>query len=61
MENEEKLYRLGFSLINGIGPKTFKLLIDFFGSATEAWKSSSATLTENFGQNIATKVETYIL
>ena len=43
---DEIAYWLGFSLVKGIGPVRFRRLMDFFGSAEEAWKASSAALRE---------------
>ncbi|MCX6725773.1 MAG: DNA-processing protein DprA [Candidatus Shapirobacteria bacterium] len=40
MEIDEKLYWFGFSLFNGIGPKRFALLKNYFGSAQKAWQAS---------------------
>lgn len=36
----ERDYYLAFSLVNGIGPKTFLLLLKHFKTAKKAWKSS---------------------
>lgn len=36
---DEKLYWFGFSLFNGIGPKRFALLKNYFGSAQKAWQA----------------------
>ncbi|PIU03655.1 DNA-protecting protein DprA [Candidatus Shapirobacteria bacterium CG08_land_8_20_14_0_20_39_18] len=38
MTNEEKKYWIGFSCVPGIGPKKFKTLLKYFGSAEKAWK-----------------------
>ena len=40
----ERDYYLGFSLISGIGPKTFKKLLKHFKTAEKAWNSTSAGL-----------------
>jgi DNA processing protein len=37
---------LGFSIVRGIGPARFKLLIDYFGSAISAWSAPEAKLRE---------------
>lgn len=37
--DQEHLYWLGFSLLEGIGPKRFALLRDYFGSAKKAWQA----------------------
>lgn len=36
--DEERLYWLGFSAFNGVGPKRFALLKNYFGSAKKAWQ-----------------------
>jgi len=36
---DEKKYWLGFSVFQGIGPRRFKLLYDFFGSAEKIWQA----------------------
>lgn len=41
---EERDYYLGFSLVNGIGPKTFKSLLQYFKTAERAWNSTSLEL-----------------
>ncbi len=40
----ERNYYLGFSLVNGIGPKTFASLLKYFKSAENAWNSTSIEL-----------------
>lgn len=42
----ERDYYLGFSLVNGIGPKTFNLLLKHFKSAEKAWNSTSTDLNK---------------
>ena len=41
---EERIYYLGFSLVSGIGPKTFAMLLKYFKSAEKAWSSNSVEL-----------------
>jgi DNA processing protein len=41
---EERDYYLGFSLISGIGPKTFLSLLKFFKTAQKAWRASAPEL-----------------
>lgn len=41
---EEKSYWLGFSMFLGIGPKKFNMLLEYFGSAKDAWHASLAEL-----------------
>jgi len=43
---KEKKYWLGFSVFNGIGPKRFKLLYDYFGSARKIWQAKREELLE---------------
>lgn len=40
----ERDYYLGFSLVNGIGPKTFFQLLKYFKTAKKAWTASSTEL-----------------
>jgi DNA processing protein len=37
---------LGFSLFEGIGPMRFRALVDYFGSAKDAWEASEKRLKE---------------
>ena len=54
----ERDYYLGFSLINGIGPKTFISLIQYFKSAEKAWNASSKELKEvGLGDKLIIKFE----
>ncbi|MCL6096300.1 MAG: DNA-protecting protein DprA, partial [Patescibacteria group bacterium] len=41
---DERAYYLGFSLVSGIGPKTFAFLLNYFKSAEKAWNASSKEL-----------------
>ena len=43
---QEKDYYLAFSLVSGIGPKTFKLLLKHFKSAEKAWFASPLHLKQ---------------
>lgn len=50
---EERDYYLAFSLVNGIGPKTFKLLLNYFKTAEKSWNLTPSELeiagfTDNF-------------
>lgn len=55
--NEEKLYWLGFSALEGIGPKRFALLIDYFGSAKAAWKAAAKELLQiGLGSSLTEKI-----
>ena len=42
MNDEERLYYLAFSLIEGIGPVRFKLLLEYFGNAKKAWEGDKS-------------------
>lgn len=42
----ERDYYLAFSLVSGIGPKTFALLLKYFKTAEKAWQSSSKELVK---------------
>lgn len=44
---DERLFWLGFSCFPGIGPKKFKMLLDQFGSAKNAWKASEIELADS--------------
>jgi len=44
--DDEKLYWLAFSAFNGIGPKRFALLKNYFGSAKKAWEAKKRELLE---------------
>lgn len=55
---EERDYYLAFSLVNGVGPKTFKLLLKHFKTAEKAWNSSSKELEKAaFGERLIQKFE----
>lgn len=42
--DEERKYWVGFSVFPGVGPVRFKLLLNYFGSAKDAWKAPVAEL-----------------
>jgi len=42
-------------LINGIGPKHFRKLIDIFGTASAIWNANEHEIITNFGENLGTK------
>ncbi|MBI5620035.1 DNA-protecting protein DprA [Candidatus Gottesmanbacteria bacterium] len=42
--DEETAYWVGFSVFPGIGPVRFKLLLNYFGSAKNAWLAPAETL-----------------
>ena len=44
--DDEKLYWLAFSAFNGVGPKRFALLKNYFGSAKKAWEAGEKELLE---------------
>ena len=41
---DERSYWVGFSVFPGIGPVRFKLLLDYFGSASAAWHAKESEL-----------------
>ncbi len=43
---DERNYYLGFSLANNIGPIRFRNLLNYFGSASSAWKGTNKELRE---------------
>ena len=43
-ENKDLKYRIGFSLISGIGPVRFTYLESYFGGLEKAWQASPADL-----------------
>ncbi len=56
MDNE-KLYWLAFSAFNGIGPKRFALLTNYFGSAKKAWRAKEKDLLEiGLGPKLTTEL-----
>ncbi len=44
--DEEKLHWLAFSAFNGVGPKRFALLKNYFGTAQKAWLAEEKDLLE---------------
>lgn len=54
----ERDYYLGFSLVSGIGPKTFAGLLKYFKTAEKAWNASSKELNNaGLGDKIILKFE----
>lgn len=52
---DERDAYIGFSFAKGIGPLRFKLLHDYFGSASGAWEASEKTfLNIGFGEKLTT-------
>lgn len=43
-KTDDRYFYLAFSLIEGIGPVRFKLLLDYFGSVQKAWEASKTEL-----------------
>jgi DNA processing protein len=55
---QERDYYLAFSLVNGIGPKTFKSLLNYFKTAEKAWNSTSKELKKaGFSERLIQKFE----
>ena len=48
----EKPYWVGFNVFQGIGPKTFKRLLKYFGSAQAAWEASEDELQLILGEKV---------
>lgn len=58
--NSDKLYWLGFSAFPGIGPLRFKLLLNYFGTARDAWEAPLAKLLEiGLGENLSRKFDDF--
>lgn len=56
MNNSEKSYWIAISAFEGIGPRRFKALINYFGSAKAVWEASEKKLQEiNLGAKLITK------
>lgn len=54
----ERDYYLGFSLVNGIGPKTFNSLLQYFKTAQNAWKATSTEFKKaGLGDKLIQKFE----
>jgi len=54
---EEKLYWLAFSAFEGIGPKRFALLKNYFGTAKKAWEAREKELVEvGLGPKLASEL-----
>lgn len=55
---EERDYYLAFSLVNGIGPKTLKSLLNYFKTAEKAWNANSDELkTAGLNERLIKKLE----
>lgn len=55
---EERDYYLGFSLVSGIGPKTFSALLKYFKTAKKAWNGNVNELkSAGIGEKIIEKFE----
>lgn len=60
MAKEERLYWLAFSAFTPIGPKRFSLLLDYFGSAKNAWKAERHELLKiGLSQNLVSSLERF--
>ncbi|MGB9637182.1 MAG: DNA-processing protein DprA [Microgenomates group bacterium] len=56
MDLEEKKYWVLFNILEGIGPLRFKLLLDYFGSAKDAFNASQESLQEiGLGEKLIAK------
>ena len=57
---DDRLYYLGFSAFPGIGPYRFKLLLDYFGTAKEAWEAPLQKLINiGLGESLSQKFDTF--
>lgn len=56
---EERLYWLGFSVFPNIGPGRFSKLLEYFGSAKNAWKSPKKDLQNAIGELIGEKFDRF--
>lgn len=55
--DDERLYWLAFSAFNGVGPKRFALLRNYFGSAKKAWEAREQELLEiGLGQKLTSEL-----
>jgi DNA processing protein len=52
---DEKLFWLGFSVFPGIGPKKFKILLETFGNAKDAWLAGESELNNIIGKALTEK------
>ena len=51
----ERSYYLAFSIMSGIGPKKFEVLLKNFGSAKAAWNGSISELEQVIGKSLTAK------
>lgn len=56
---EERFYWLGFSVFSGIGPVKFKLLLNKFGSAKNAWSAEQTDLNNVLGKVLGLKFDKF--
>lgn len=59
LENEERNYYLGFSVFSGIGPIKFKMLLERFGSAKDAWEAAKTDLEKVVGEKLTEKFDKF--
>ena len=50
---EERNYWLGWSVFPGVGPGKFKLILDKFGSAKDAWDADQPDLKNIIGEKLS--------
>lgn len=59
-ERKERLFWLGFAVFPGIGPARFQTLLNYFGSAENAWKASLIEIEQSgIGKMLAANFNTF--
>src|SRR3989344_8132685 len=56
---EERNYWLGWSVFPGVGPGKFKLILDKFGSAKDAWDADQPDLKNIIGEKLSSDFEKF--
>lgn len=57
---EDKPYWVAFSVFVGIGPERFKILLDYFGSAKQAWEANRLDLLDlKLGDNLVERLVSF--
>ena len=59
LKDDERNYWVGFSVFPGVGPIKFKMLLSRFGSAKDAWKSSTSDLTKVLGEKLTARFDEF--
>lgn len=58
-KEDEGMYWLGFSVFPGIGPKRFRLLLNYFKSAKAAWEANVLDLEPILGKVLTAKLNEF--